>query len=85
MYIITFIFYIIFKLLIIYKIYFYYFYHSSDPTVKSVLLELDEENHFIIKDLDETHVFVNSIAVEMIREKLDQIMEDNTYKILEES
>ncbi|ORX76967.1 general transcription factor IIH subunit 5-like protein [Anaeromyces robustus] len=56
----------------------------SDPTVKSVLLELDEEHHFIIKDLDDTHVFVNSIAVEMIREKLDKIMEDNTYKILEE-
>ncbi|ORY19088.1 hypothetical protein LY90DRAFT_435268, partial [Neocallimastix californiae] len=57
---------------------------SSDPTVKSVLKELDEEDHFIIEDLDETHVFINYRAVEKIRNELDKIMEDNTYKILEE-
>ncbi|KAG4086445.1 general transcription factor IIH subunit 5-like protein [Neocallimastix lanati (nom. inval.)] len=56
----------------------------SDPTVKSVLKELDEEDHFIIEDLDETHVFINYRAVEKIRNELDKIMEDNTYKILEE-
>ena len=46
--------------------------------------ELDEEDHFIIEDLDETHVFINYRAVEKIRNELDKIMEDNTYKILEE-
>ena len=48
-------------------------------------MELDEKEHFIIKDLDEEHVFVNSTAVEKIRENLDKIMEDNTYKILEDN
>jgi len=48
------------------------------------LKELDEEDHFIIEDLDETHVFINNRAVEKIRNELDKIMEDNTYKILEE-
>lgn len=44
----------------------------SDPAVKQILLQLDEENRsnrrFVIADLDETHVLISPEAVERVKD-----------------
>ncbi|CAG8464571.1 9570_t:CDS:2 [Paraglomus brasilianum] len=53
---------------------------QCDPTVKQVILNLDERDHFIIEDLDETHVFVEASCVEKVKKSLEDLLEENTYK-----
>jgi TFIIH basal transcription factor complex TTD-A subunit len=43
------------------------------------LLHLDEELHFIVRDLDDSHVFVKQEFVEIIQARLDKLMDDNTF------
>ncbi|PVU96061.1 hypothetical protein BB559_002514 [Furculomyces boomerangus] len=54
---------------------------TNDPTAKQILLVLNEKKNFIIEDLDETHVFVESSAVQMIKSALDSVLDENTYKV----
>jgi hypothetical protein len=46
-------------------------------------MHLDEREHFIIEDIDETHVFVESGCVGRLKHELDQLLEANTYQIEE--
>ena len=54
---------------------------NSDPAVKQILLELDENgpSRFIIQDLDETHVVISSDSLERVREQLAEELEKNNY------
>ncbi|PVU94072.1 hypothetical protein BB561_002814 [Smittium simulii] len=54
---------------------------SSDSTAKQVLLRLNEDKKFIIEDLDETHLFVETSAVETLIHSLESILDENTFKI----
>ena len=51
----------------------------SDATMKQFLLFLDKEHHFIIKDLDETHLLVDAAKATLIQEKMNELYEENTY------
>ncbi len=53
----------------------------SDPAVKQILLFLDESIHFIIENLDEEHLFVDAQYVDMLQKKIDEILEENTYRL----
>jgi TFIIH basal transcription factor complex TTD-A subunit len=55
--------------------------HSSDSTVKQIILHINESRRFIIEDLDETHVFVDASSVSMLRAELDRILDENTYQL----
>lgn len=46
-------------------------YACRDPPVKQLILALDEEEHFVIQDLDETHLLVSADSVEKIRNQLE--------------
>ncbi|KAL6047838.1 General transcription factor IIH subunit 5 [Balamuthia mandrillaris] len=52
---------------------------SCDPSLKQYLLLVDKEHHFIIKDLDETHLLVLPTATKFLQEKLDELHDENTY------
>lgn len=52
---------------------------NSDPSIKQYLLFKNKERTFIIKDLDETTLFVNSNHLEYINEKMNELHNENSY------
>lgn len=54
----------------------------SDPATKQILLTLNGEMQppFIVEDLDETHLFIDTDYIDEVMERLDEILEENTYK-----
>lgn len=51
----------------------------SDPAMKQFLLHLDEREtlgrKFVLNDLDDTHVFVSSDIIKVLREKIDELLD----------
>ncbi|KAG0023396.1 General transcription factor IIH subunit 5 [Entomortierella chlamydospora] len=56
---------------------------ECDSSVKMIILGLNEKGQFIIEDLDETHVFVDASCVDQLRLDIDEILNENTYKVEE--
>jgi len=59
---------------------------TVDPPTKQYLLHLDERKEFrgrkfILKDLDETHLFVTNDCADFLKEKLADLMNDNSFPI----
>jgi TFIIH basal transcription factor complex TTD-A subunit len=54
---------------------------ECDQAVKTIIIDLDSKLKFIIADLDETHLFIDSTKVKMVQERLDEILEENTYRV----
>ena len=56
---------------------------SSDPAIKQYIKYLDEKNllgqKFIIHDLDEVHLFINGGMAQRLQQKVDELMEMNSY------
>jgi TFIIH basal transcription factor complex TTD-A subunit len=56
---------------------------TCDPAMKQFLLHLDETlalgKKFIIQDLDETHLFVASEIVDILRSRVDDLMDQISY------
>jgi TFIIH basal transcription factor complex TTD-A subunit len=52
---------------------------ECDPAMKQFLLHLDETmafgRKFILNDLDDTHVFIQSDIVQVLKEKIDELMD----------
>ncbi|CAJ0918813.1 unnamed protein product, partial [Mesorhabditis belari] len=52
---------------------------TCDPAMHQLLINLDESRElgskFIIKDLDETHLFVEKDIISALEAKIDQMME----------
>lgn len=44
----------------------------SDAPIKQLILMMDEEKHFVIQDLDETHLLVSADSVDMIKMQLEE-------------
>lgn len=59
----------------------------SDPAMKQFLLHLDEKlalgRKFIIQDLDDTHVFISSDIVELLQQKVDDLMDRISFPLHE--
>lgn len=43
----------------------------SDPAAKQLILAIDERLHFVIQDLDDTHLLISTESVEEMREQLE--------------
>ncbi|KAF9961940.1 hypothetical protein BGZ65_009974 [Modicella reniformis] len=56
---------------------------ECDPSVKQIILGLNERGQFIIEDLDDTHVFVDASCIEQLRVDIDEILNENTYNVEE--
>lgn len=56
---------------------------ECDEAVKQIIKELDNELKFIIHDLDETHLFIDASHIETVKEKLNDKLEENTYRIVD--
>ncbi|KAF9121464.1 hypothetical protein BGW39_010514 [Mortierella sp. 14UC] len=55
----------------------------DDTSVKQIIIGLNEKYQFIIEDLDDTHVYVDTTYVEQLRHDIDEILNENTYKVEE--
>ncbi|TPX34500.1 hypothetical protein SmJEL517_g02869 [Synchytrium microbalum] len=64
---------------------------ECDPAAKQIIKKIHDENplneKFIVSDLDETHLFVKGDMglLQDVQRKLDQILEQNTYRIADNS
>lgn len=60
---------------------------ECDAAMKQFLLHLDETNglgrRFIIQDLDETHLFIASEILEILQEKIDDLMDQISFPLAE--
>ncbi|CDW54201.1 Putative transcription factor tfiih complex subun it tfb5 [Trichuris trichiura] len=60
---------------------------TCDPAMKQFLLHLDETIalgfKFILKDLDDTHVFISADSVNTLSQKIDTLMESLSPDIAE--
>ncbi|KAF9436216.1 General transcription factor IIH subunit 5 [Entomortierella beljakovae] len=56
---------------------------ECDTSVKQIILELNVKAQFILEDLDDTHVFVDASCVDQLRVDIDEILNENTYKVEE--
>lgn len=58
---------------------------ECDPAMKQFLLHLDECNalgkKFVLQDLDETHLFIAADVMNRIQEKIDELMDYNSFPI----
>ncbi|CAD6575440.1 MAG: hypothetical protein CYPHOPRED_005708 [Cyphobasidiales sp. Tagirdzhanova-0007] len=54
---------------------------TTDPPVKQLIKSMDEEKHFIIQDLDDTHLLVSADSVNAIKEQLEDELEKNTFVV----
>jgi hypothetical protein len=53
---------------------------DSDPSVKQILLQLDSTMHFIIEDLDASHMFIDSSQLETVQRLLEDKLEENVFR-----
>uniref|UniRef100_A0A4W2HZQ6 General transcription factor IIH subunit 5 n=3 Tax=Boreoeutheria TaxID=1437010 RepID=A0A4W2HZQ6_BOBOX len=57
----------------------------GDPAMKQFLLYLDESNalgkKFIIQDIDDTHVFVIAELVNVLQERVGELMDQNAFSL----
>lgn len=52
----------------------------SDPAVKEILLELDNKDRFIIEDLDDHHLFIDLDKLDVVREHVERVLEQNIFR-----
>ena len=55
----------------------------SDSTMKQFLLYLDDIGEiggkFVLEDLDETHVLIDTDYVDKLKDKMDDLMDKHSY------
>ena len=60
---------------------------ECDPAMKQLLLHLDEKltlgSSFVIQDLDETHLFITQEVLELLQEKIDDLMDKISVPVVE--
>ncbi|KAJ8022904.1 General transcription factor IIH subunit 5 [Holothuria leucospilota] len=58
---------------------------ECDPAMKQFLISLDEKKvlkkRFILLDLDETHVFIDSEIVDELKDKIADLMDQHTFSV----
>lgn len=52
---------------------------TCEAAIKQYLLHVDRSGHFVIADLDQTHLLVREDAVPVIQRKLEELYDVNTY------
>jgi len=54
---------------------------TCDVAVKQILLVKDQQQHFIMEDLDDYHLLIKSEEEDRVRRMLDTELEKNTYSL----
>lgn len=58
-------------------------FYSSDKAIRQFILHLDETKalgkKFVLEVLDELHLFVSEDVMKTLQEKVDELMEKNSY------
>lgn len=54
---------------------------ECDSTVKQIVLNLNKRGNFVIEDLGETHLFIESTWVDQLKYELDKILDENSYTV----
>ena len=58
---------------------------ECDAVLKQFLLHLDETlafgKKFVLEDLDETHLFISSDIVNTLKEKVWELMDNNSFNV----
>jgi TFIIH basal transcription factor complex TTD-A subunit len=54
---------------------------ECDSTVKQIVLNLNKRGNFVIEDLDDTHLFIESTWVDQLKYELDKILDENSYTV----
>jgi len=54
---------------------------TCDVAVKQILLVKNQQQHFIIEDLDDFHLLIKAEEEDRIRRMLDTELEKNTYSL----
>lgn len=52
----------------------------SDVSIKEIMLALDADMHFIIEDLDERRLFIETSQLDAIKAKIAALLEENIFK-----
>lgn len=57
--------------------------YSSDKAIRQFILHLDETKalgkKFVLEILDEIHLFVSEDVMKVLQDKVDELMEKNSY------
>ena len=53
--------------------------NCSDVAIKQLILALHEEKHFVLKDLDDTHLLIDSAYVDIVKTAVAEILEKNIW------
>lgn len=60
---------------------------QCDPAMKQFLLHLDEKlilgSRFVIQDLDETHLFISPDILELLQERIDDLMDKVSVPVVD--
>ncbi|KAK9765746.1 hypothetical protein K7432_005683 [Basidiobolus ranarum] len=56
---------------------------ECDEAVKQIVLNLNNSYHFMIEDLDDTHVFIDGSWLDRLKYEVDKLLDENTYKLEE--
>lgn len=63
----------------------HFFIVVSDPEIKQYIVilnnDLPYDEKFIIKDLGERNLFIKKKAEALVREKMEELMDENTFKV----
>jgi len=57
---------------------------TCDIPTKQYILFLNEEHKFLIRDLDDTHLFIDASAVQLVKDEIHKFTEENVYTAPEE-
>lgn len=52
----------------------------SDAAVREIIMDLDSEHHFIIEELDEQHLFVETAKIDFVKAHVERVLESNIYR-----
>lgn len=60
---------------------------ECDPAMKQFLLYLDNKNEFgrkfVLQDLDDTHLFITAEIVEILQDRIDELLDQMSFSIAE--
>ena len=59
-------------------------YLLSDASIREILLHLDQQQQFIIADLDTNHLFIDGSQLERVKGQVEAILAENVYQAEED-
>ena len=57
----------------------FFLFLSSSVAVKQLILHLNKKTPFVIRDLDDTHIFIQSNYLEYINSQIEELLEKNVW------